>query len=297
MRDNSAVAVLENTEAKVRIQKIMVAYDFSPFAEVALQYATPLARRFGAEMTIVHAESPTELGIAGEYEWATLKTEYGHAARDLDSVVRALRDQGISGTSVFRAGSAGDVLVQLTAELRPDMLVMGAYGHRKADASRLGSTAEFVLRCVPCPALTIGPQVTFRATPRPIRQILYASSMPVSCGKAIHVAGLFAKDSPVSVEVVHVIDHHLAEIKGRSAEMGNRGRDLVRQFERLGIHAHWQLRTGSAAEEIVGRAVEILADLIVFGMEPHPVGPGVLGVISKTVGQAGCPVLTVAGPA
>lgn len=228
-----------------------------------------------------------------------MKLEHTQAAQDIEDIARRLREQGIASHGVCRVGIPGDALVQLAADLKPDLLILGAYGHRRLDNIRLGSTAEFVLRCLPCATLTIGPEMLFAARPMtPIHQILYASSVPVVSGQAVGLAELFARTSGAKVEILHIIDDQLLPRDHRSCkEIGEKGERIAAQLRNSGIAAKWKLCSGPAASHILDRAKEAYADIILFGIEHRPANPHLAGTISETIQRAACPVLTVPGPA
>src|SRR5260370_9975230 len=54
------------TEGLAAFKKLVVAYDFSPYADTALDYALDLATRQNSEVTLVHVQSPAKHAVAGE---------------------------------------------------------------------------------------------------------------------------------------------------------------------------------------------------------------------------------------
>ena len=67
---------------------------------------------------------------------------------------------GVNGLGPIRAGSNAEGLALMVADLQPDVLFLGAYGNNRLDRKVLGSTAEALLRTLPCPGVTIGPKET-----------------------------------------------------------------------------------------------------------------------------------------
>ena len=294
-----ALATRQSPETEVKLQTLLVAYDFSAFAEMALEYAVQLAHKHHSEIAIAYIEQPADIEAEMESGLGAMNAARAQTERDLRSIAQRLRDQGISSASYCRAGTTSDVLVQLAAEIRPDLLLLGAYGHARRDAQRLGSTAEFLLRCLPCPTLTIGPQVVFAGQLRvPRRHIVYASSIPTRLARAARFAQIFAQTWGADVEIMHVIDAASPGYDSRrNAEMDVRGGALAQKFREIGINAHWSLHVGSPPDKILERARQLCAELILFGIEHHTVDATIMGTISKTIQQAVCPVLTVPGPA
>ena len=59
---------------------------------------------------------------------ATARSERLDDLQDLGLITNRLRSQGIKSSYIVRKGSAADLLVQVAAEQKPDLLLMGAYG-------------------------------------------------------------------------------------------------------------------------------------------------------------------------
>ncbi len=49
---------LETAESILRLKSILVPMDFSKISQKALDYAVPLAKQFGAKITVLHAIEP-----------------------------------------------------------------------------------------------------------------------------------------------------------------------------------------------------------------------------------------------
>lgn len=282
---------------EVTLQRLLVAYDFSAFAEVALQYAIQLAREHMSEIIVAYVEAPSEFEANMEGGLGSVRAARDQAQLDVKSIAERIRGQGIASAGVCRMGAATDVLVQLAVEFTPDLILLGAFGHRRADTERLGSTAEYLLRCLPCASLTVGPEVTFAGQfSAPHRHIIYASSIPTRLGRAARFAEMFARRWGAEVEIMHVIDDQSANYDCRkNAELDIRGAGLAEKFRDMGIDAQWHLWVGSPADKIVERARELAAGMVIFGVEHHTLDPSIFGIISATTQRAVCPVLTVPG--
>lgn len=130
------------------MQKVLVAYDFSTASEAALRYAIEIARTFDSEIVLAHVETPETLGDRMDDGLARAKLEQMAEHHDLSLVVNQLKSDVIKVSYLIRSGSPTDVLVQLVADLKPDLLLIGAYGYHAAHRVTLGSTAEYLLRSV-----------------------------------------------------------------------------------------------------------------------------------------------------
>jgi nucleotide-binding universal stress UspA family protein len=294
----SSVATVTKEESGVLFQDILVAYDFSEASETALRYAASFARTYGGFVNVVSVQSAADYTAEVE-SGSAQKESHRQLVDDLQAIAQRLSAQGIRNRVMHRAGAVADVLVQMAAELKADLLLLGAYGHKGIDRPRLGSTAEYMLRSMPCAVLTIGPGAVLhdRDVP-PLKMVLCASSLPQKAGSAARKVAAMAKMSDASVEMFHVVDKQAKVREMRTDdEMGAAAENLVKNLEGAGIHAAWKLVSGPQGQRIVERANETHADLIVFGLEHVPGYPDAMGTISMAIWQASCPVLTVPGPA
>lgn len=213
------------------IRKILIAHDGSPAADHALKDAIDLARKFKAEIILARVELPTEDFSSTTY--AAIKSE---DTADLEHIQQELTKQGLKSHIQVRSGLVGDTLFDLTHKEKSDILMLGAYGHGHRDRQTLGSTAEHLLRAIPCPALTYGPEakpglMTRLKAGRPI-----LLPIPMPCPHCdVEFAGQIAKlfDSPI--ELLHVIQGpHVTRTRTEHEKVC---RDLVRNLEKQGVKA------------------------------------------------------------
>jgi nucleotide-binding universal stress UspA family protein len=264
-----------------------------------LQYAISLAQSFHSFLTVVYVESPGEYGIELESGFAQMQESYRLLSLDLEGVANRLNRIRINNRVLHQAGAVADVLVQLAAEHRIDLLLLGAYGHRLIDCPRLGSTAEFILRSMPCAVLTVGAGALLPHFGKPgLRTLLYASSLPEKLGKASAFIRTLASASSAHVEIIHAIESPSEHYDGRTpAELRCAANALESYLREADVGVSQTLSHGVQEQMIAERARTIRADLILFGIEHPPSDPGMAGVISTTIQSAPCPVLTVPGPA
>ncbi|MCM0018483.1 MAG: universal stress protein [Tagaea sp.] len=129
------------------MKRIMLATDFSERSDRALRRATLLARSAGAEILLVHAvddDRPEglverELTIAEEVIAALAETIRTHDG--VSCTFRIVLDDPFAG------------IVNVAADARPDLLVIGAHRRRVLRDVFFGTTAERTIRAAACPVL------------------------------------------------------------------------------------------------------------------------------------------------
>ena len=279
------------------LQRLLVAYDSSNAAAKSLRYAIALAKAFDAEVIIAHVETPQVIGGRMDDGLANIKLEQAEERHDLQMITNHLKQEGIKASYLIRSGSPTDLLVQLVGEYKPDLILMGAYGHHAAERITLGSTAEYLLRCLNCPVLVVGPSV---ADPPPhgvrLSEILYASSLPVNPARTQNFIRDLARRFAMHVHIVHVETYGgLSSDRGHLHDLEMQEENIADHFRCNGIGSSWTLRFGSREHHLLDQANAVSADLVCFGIIHPATDPSQMGLLSALIRSARCPILTVPG--
>ena len=147
----------------LRLWRILVPVDFSPYSQGALAAGAALARRLGAGLVAVHVIPDEEIRAIARSRLSRrgldeILEELGQAveehARNAAGVgrgdgfeVRALAVSGLPAEGILRAAWC----------LEADLIVMATHGRTGLAHAVMGSVAEAVVRRAPCPVLTIRP--------------------------------------------------------------------------------------------------------------------------------------------
>lgn len=139
---------------------ILVPTDFGEGSEVAISYASELARALDAELILLHA---FEIPMVG-FPDGTLVATAELAARvlqgaqaGLDDAVRSHQALGVPIRGIVKQGETWRTIIDTAAEIGAGMIVMGTHGRRGLPRALLGSVAEKVVRTSSCPVLTVHP--------------------------------------------------------------------------------------------------------------------------------------------
>jgi nucleotide-binding universal stress UspA family protein len=139
------------------LNTILVAVDFSPTSEKALEYAVSLAKPLGARLVVMHTY---ELPVYGFPDGALLASVdavtrlVGGAQVGLDAMVaRYRRDLRID--TVLRQGSPWEEVRAVAEDVDADLIVIGTHGRRGIARALLGSVAEKIVRTATRPVLTV----------------------------------------------------------------------------------------------------------------------------------------------
>jgi nucleotide-binding universal stress UspA family protein len=142
----------------IKLERILVPTDFSDCAKQAVTYASELAKRFGAELYLLHVVQPP---VAYPYA-VPLFDEAAHpeasAAKELEALEVADGEQIYRVERSIRTGTPFVEIVRHAKESEVDLIVIGTHGLTGLTHMLLGSVAEKVVRKASCPVLTVRPE-------------------------------------------------------------------------------------------------------------------------------------------
>ena len=110
-----------------------------------LQAAAAVTRQLGGRIAVIHVEDPSHLMPLG--------------AVTLETMRRFAKRHGVAAVKrILKIGMPADTLVASAAEMKADLLVMGAVSRSGLRLSHIGSTAEAVIDGVTCDVLVVKPR-------------------------------------------------------------------------------------------------------------------------------------------
>jgi universal stress protein A len=121
-------------------KRICCPVDFSDESRNALTVAADLARRFGAELTLLHVDDRPATAVAGQLAAWRQEAEEAGASR----VVTA-----------HTPGHPKSAIARWTNDNGFDLVVMGTHGRTGRAHALVGSVAENTVRSARCPVMVI----------------------------------------------------------------------------------------------------------------------------------------------
>ena len=141
------------------ISRILVPIDFLPHSAEAVRRALDIARRFSAEVVLLHVYQPAEYPMsAGDvvYDERQLERATRQIQARLDAARREVDPIGRRRVSArVLQGTPERAIVEAASSEPFDLIVMGTRGRTGVDRFVSGSIAEQVMRHAPCAVLTV----------------------------------------------------------------------------------------------------------------------------------------------
>jgi nucleotide-binding universal stress UspA family protein len=147
------------------MRKILVPTDFSKTSVTAMEVATEIAKKAGAEITLLHVveeATPESYRVTGEWQtnedWSdrlfTLKI-LEKAKAQLEKMVLDPRFAAVKVNGELRLGNAFHGMRTIITDKKMDLVVMGTRGHSKFEEMVIGTNTERVVRHAKCPVLSV----------------------------------------------------------------------------------------------------------------------------------------------
>lgn len=284
----------------IHLPRILFATDGSGCAERARAHAFDLARRFDADLHVLHVEErDVELSDVIDVREADVLADLHLPVPDEPTVPVARIHEH---TVVHR--SAADGILSYAAEHDTSLIVLGTHGRRGVQRLVLGSVAEEVVRRAPVPLFTVGRGAP--ASPPADGALLVPVDFSDHQDRLLAHARVLAQAYDVSVALLHVVnrtdppeaygtDPPLPEpdvLLDRSAQALTKRAAPLRD---AGIPVQVDVRHGHPAEEILAVAADLDAALLAIATHGRSgVERMLMGSVAETViRRAPCPVFTV----
>ena len=147
-------------------EKTLYSTDFSPLAEVALDYVKKLKEAGEKEVIVVHVvddlsiELPEGADLLNEKELYKILPEVDQEyvtslVERLEAVKKILEGEGLSVKLYLKYGNIPKQIVEVAKQEKVKLIVMGAHGKGLLTEILLGSVSTDVIRNAECPVLIV----------------------------------------------------------------------------------------------------------------------------------------------
>lgn len=142
-------------------KKILCPVDFSEFTDEFLGYALDIAKKYNAELHLLHIIpnlnyfTPYESFFTPENLVVVEKNMEAEVTKDFDELMKKIP---IPAKKIIKNGTAFVEIINYVRNESIDLVVMGTHGRTGLEHILIGSVAERVVRKAPCPVLTVRPK-------------------------------------------------------------------------------------------------------------------------------------------
>jgi nucleotide-binding universal stress UspA family protein len=155
------VLVMHNDEQEFvsnDVKRVLVAYDFSDYSELALKYGLSIAQEHQAELHLLHVLPPRSMNEP-EIAWYPQggDSAYHTAARRLQRVVPPEVHLWCDVKTAVSEGHPYREILSYAEKNKIDLISVGAHGAGFGMRALFGSNVDRVLRQAPCPVLVARP--------------------------------------------------------------------------------------------------------------------------------------------
>jgi nucleotide-binding universal stress UspA family protein len=146
----------------MKIQSILVASDFSECSGAAFQTAAQLSQTFQAKLILLHVISMKQVGVLAEYlgqeQDNLISSLRERAQQQVSGFLKRWNTAGVEVETLVAVGVPFQEIAVIARELAVDLVILGGYGRSGRGPMEevfFGSTAEKVVRLLPCPVLCV----------------------------------------------------------------------------------------------------------------------------------------------
>ena len=262
----------------MRIERLLLATDFSDWAGRAEEYACSLAASWQAHLTVMTVlEFPPGLNPDYPVNHQYLTHRMSEASDQLADFKQCASRRGISAATRITTGIPSQEINAAAQAEDSDLIIVGTRGKTGLAHVLLGSTAERVIRTAPCPVLAVHTAKDETATERGIclERILVPIDFSDCSLDALEYAALVAKQAKASIELLHVLEPvtygldftlvHANERMQHRERLMKRLDELAAALSATGIPVKSHLRGGVPVDTILEDVRALRSDLVVMG--------------------------------
>lgn len=190
------------------MQTIAVPYDFSEYAEAALDLATQIAAKTNGRIKLIHViEYPLAktFNVSGEIESydsmdKVFTLELINKAKENMNAAIGKYSNAESIDAILMMGNPYEGITEEIEEIKADLIVMGTKGVTGLKELLVGSNTEKIVRNAHCPVLSVHDKCNINE----INDIVYASDLDGTHGEVLETFKVFQSILDARIHLVWV---------------------------------------------------------------------------------------------
>ncbi|MCI0338791.1 MAG: universal stress protein [Acidobacteria bacterium] len=151
---------------EIELRRILVAHDFSGHSDLALSYGISFARKFSAELHLIHVLPPRDETETPGHAWFGPYEDnvFQLAESRLEKAVPPEDHRECKVYTDVQEGRPFHGVREYAKDNDIDLICMGVRGEREGLKAMIGSNTDRVLRRAPCPVLIARPHLRSTAS-------------------------------------------------------------------------------------------------------------------------------------
>ena len=278
---------------RFHIQKILIPYDFSETADLALEHAVFMAKLHKAEIYLVH--------VMESYSFASaISSAFGKSQSEFESKIESSANDKLqqltdklhhdSGMKVAFRNEAGKIykkIIAFSEELDIDIIVMGTHGTGGFQDFLVGSNTYRVVMGAPCPVISVqahAKKIGFKDIVLPIdnssssrQKVKHAVEIAKHYNSIVHIAGLMTMND---VDMQRRFEIKIHQVQGYLEE--HEVAHTVKIF-----------KTDNSAGTTMDYSKQINADLMIIMTDQEGSGIFMGNYAQQLINQSKIPVMSI----
>jgi nucleotide-binding universal stress UspA family protein len=252
------------------MKTILVPYDFSPYAEAALDFAVQIRKKTKGEIKLVNViEYPlgSTFNVTGEIasydpmdKVFTMKL-IEHAKEKLANTIAKFEGEKEHITPIVLMGYPFDGITDQINETHTDLIVMGTKGATGLKEMFVGSNAEKIVRNAKCPVITIHQKRNISE----INDIIYATELVVKNEDKMRVFKTYQEFFDAKIHLVWINTPH----NTLNDDLAEQQLEKLAKSNQLNNYDVKVIRGFYPEEGILTYAVQIDANMIAMNTNSH----------------------------
>jgi nucleotide-binding universal stress UspA family protein len=240
--------------------KIVVPLDGSPLSEVALPYAEEIAGRLGCNLVLFTAlpvEDQEEIQNHASY----ISRMIDITRRQVEKYTKNTGDKNVNVDAATYIGNPAEGILNYAEKSYPSLIVMATHGRSGVGRWAVGSVADKVVRATTRQPLLLirakGAHPDVRAKRTLKKAVVPLDGSPLSEAVIPYIKEI-ANLLKMEVTLIQVIQ----KTNGYRADAEAYLKEWCERFAEQGITSKYEVRSGSAAEQIIDLVDNAASDLV-----------------------------------
>jgi nucleotide-binding universal stress UspA family protein len=213
------------------IKRILIPYDFSETASLALEHATFMGKLMKAELELLYVMESHSFVSAISSAFTKAKSDYEENIsttavdrfREIETKIH--HDTGMPVRGHVLKGKIYKTIDSTASDLKTDLIIMGTHGASGFQEHIIGSNAYKVVSSAPCPVMTVQTHikkigfhnivVPIDNSPTSRQKVIVAIELAKYYKSMVHIVGLITSNNE---ETLRKFDVKISQVKNFVAE-------------------------------------------------------------------------------